>query len=143
MSYGLAMRFASTVTDADCHPDLPGIDPAVPGYGSHLPYFLILHRCGLAWRDFLVALGGFDAGVIIPHLSADLAAEVHVGPVEVDVSVVTVGASSFTLRCALRQDATIAATVDVVLVSFDYLGGAMVALTDAQRGALEGHVALS
>src|SRR4051812_37586223 len=105
------MRIASTVTDADCRPDLPGIDPSVPGYGTHLPYFLILHRCGLAWRDFLVALGGIGAGVIIPHLSADLSAEVHPGLIEVEVSVLKVGSTSFTVRCVLVQDEAVAATV--------------------------------
>jgi acyl-CoA thioester hydrolase len=134
------MRIASTVTDADCHPELPGIDPDVPGFGSHLPYFLILHRCGLAWREFLVSLGGFDGGVIIPHLSADLVAEVHVGAVDVEVSVVKIGATSFTLRCELSQDDTVAATVDVVLVNFDYRGGGKRALTSSERRSLVEHL---
>jgi hypothetical protein len=134
------MRIASIVTDADCRPELPGIDPTAPGYGSHLPYYLILHRCGLAWRDFLLSLGGFDAGVIIPHLSADLDSEVHVGPIEIEVSVLKIGATSFTVRCAVIQDEAVAATVDVVLVNFDYVGGGKRALSASERLALGGHL---
>jgi acyl-CoA thioester hydrolase len=131
------MHIASTVTEDDIRPILSGIDPTAPGYGMHLPFYLVLLRCGLAWRKFLLSLDGFADGVIVPHLSADFAAEVNVGELEVELQVTKIGTTSFTLRCTVRQDSTEAAYVDVVLVNFDYAGGSPLALTAYQRDQLE------
>ena len=106
------------------------------GFGTHLPFHLILERCGLAWRDFLSSLRGFGDSVIVPHLSADFIAEVHVGVVEVEVVPIQVGTTSFTLRCTMLQEQQQVARVDVVLVSFDYEGGSKTPLTEGQRAQL-------
>lgn len=126
-----------TVTDEDTRPTLLGIDPAAPGYGTHLPFFLILQRCGLAWRHFLVALEGFEDSIIVPHLTADFVAEVHAGEIEVAVEVVKLGTTSFTLRCTVLQADAVTARIEVVLVCFDYEGGTPVPLTVHQREQLE------
>ena len=133
-----AVRFRSIVTDEDTRPTLLGLDPSAPGFGTHLPFHLILERCGLAWRDFLSSLGGFGDSVIVPHLSADFIAEVHVGVIEVEVVPVHVGTTSFTLRCTMLQEQQQVARVDVVLVSFDYEGGSKTPLTASQRAQLVG-----
>ena len=131
-----AVRFRSIVTDEDTRPTLLGVDPSAPGFGTHLPFHLILERCGLAWRDFLSSLRGFGDSVIVPHLSADFIAEVHVGVIEVEVVPVHVGTTSFTLRCTMLQEEQQVARVDVVLVSFDYAGGSKTPLTESQRAQL-------
>ena len=131
-----AVPFRSIVTDQDTRPTALGVDPSAPGFGTHLPFHLILERCGLAWRDFLMSLGGFDDSVIVPHLSADFIAEVHVGEIEVDVVPVQVGTTSFTLRCTMLQEGQEVARVDVVLVSFDYADGRKAPLTESQRAQL-------
>ena len=132
------MRFPSVVTEDDTRPTALAIDPSAPGYGTHLPFYLILQRCGIAWRAFLLSLSGFDDSVIVPHLSADFLAEVHVGAIEIDVVPIKVGTTSFTLRCTMLQHEQRVAQVDVVLVSFDYHGGSKTRLTDAQRAQLLG-----
>lgn len=134
----VAMRTTSPVTDDDCRHPADGIDPTAPGYGAHLPFHAILQRCGLAWRDFLAAHPGLDTGVIAPHVSADFLAEVNVGTLDVDTSLVRVGGSSYTLLCAVSQDGVPAARITVVLVSFDYATRTTRPLTTAQRAVLDG-----
>ena len=124
------------MTFDDTRPTAPGADPSAPGYGMHLPFFMILQRCGLAWRAFLLSLRGFGDSVIVPHLSADFIAEVHVGEIEIEVLPTHVGTTSFTLQCTMFQDERPVARVDVVLVSFDYDGGSKTPLTEDQRAQL-------
>lgn len=131
------VRTRTLITADDCRHDADDIDPTAPGYGAHLPFHSILQRCGLAWRAYLETLPGFDDGVIVPHLSADFLAEVHVGPIEIAVSLVRVGSSSFTLRCDVEQDGATAARVTVVLVKFDYERRHSVPLTADQHAVLE------
>jgi len=130
------VRFPFVVTEQDTRPPVLGFDPSAPGYGTHLPFYLILQRCGLAWHAFLMSLRGFDDSVIVPHLSADFLAEVHVGLIEIEVVPTQVGTTSFTLRCTMLQHEQQVARVDVVLVSFDYQGGSKTPLTDVQRAQL-------
>ena len=121
------------VTDEDTQPTVLGIDPSAPGYATHLPFYLILRQCGLAWRTFLMSLHGFGDSVIVPHLSANFVAEVHAGAIEIEVVPIHIGTTSFTLRCTMLQEEQQVARVDVVLVSFDYEGGKKVHLTEDQR----------
>ena len=137
-------RTSSDVTPEDTRPlaaelaASEGFDPTAPGYGHHLPFDRILRRCGLAWTQFLRTLDGFDGGgVICPRLEVDYHAEVGVGTLDVDVSVLSVGRTSFRLRHAVSQDGRPAATVDVVLVCFSYDARQAVPLTEQQRASLE------
>ncbi|QCQ91709.1 acyl-CoA thioesterase [Rhodococcus sp. SGAir0479] len=60
------------------------------------------------------------------------------GPVRVDVSVVRVGTSSFTLRHVVKDTAgNVCATGDAVLVSFDVRTETSRPLSDGERGILE------
>ena len=131
------MRTSSAVTDDDCRHPADRLDPTAPGYGAHLPFHTILQRCGLAWRDFLAATPGLDTGLIVPHLSSDFLAEVNVGTLDIDVSLTRIGASSFTVMCAVSQDGVPAARVTVVLVSFDYETRTTVPLSATQRSLLD------
>jgi acyl-CoA thioesterase FadM len=137
------VRTTMTITPEDCRIDADQLDPTAPGYGAHLPFHAILQRCGIAWRAHLGSLGhgvdaeALDTGVIVPNVNADFRAEVHVGELAIDVGLVAVGTSSFTLRCDVVQDDVVAASVRVVLVSFDYARRATVPLTAQQRALLE------
>lgn len=137
LDHSREVRTRTVITVDDCRHDADDIDPTAPGYGAHLPFHSILQRCGLAWRAYLATLPGVDDGVIVPNLSADFLAEVHVGPLEIAVSLVRVGSSSFTVRCDVEQDGATAARVTVVLVKFDYERRRSVPLTPAQREVLE------
>ena len=137
-------RTSSDVTPEDTRPlaaeldAAEGFDPTAPGYGHHLPFDRILRRCGLAWTQYLRTLDGFDGGgLICPRLEVDYHAEVGVGTLDVDVTVVEVGRSSFRLRHHVSQGGRPAATVDVVLVCFSYDTRSAVPLTDEQRQSLE------
>lgn len=130
------MRTSSQVTEQDCRHEADALDPTAPGYGAHLPFHQILQRCGLAWRAFLAGLPDVDLGLIVPNLDADFLAEVHVGTLDIDVSLLRVGTSSFTVVCAVSQDGVPAASVDVVLVNFDYATRSPFPLTELQRARL-------
>ncbi len=143
------VRTTMTITADDCRQDADQVDPTAPGYGAHLPFHAILQRCGLAWRAHLADLGrnardaaggvglsALDTGVIVPNVDADFRAEVHVGTLHIDVDLVAVGRTSFTLRCDVVQDGVLAARVKVVLVSFDYEARTPVPLTEEQRDLL-------
>lgn len=137
------VRTTMTITPEDCRIDADELDPTAPGYGAHLPFHAILQRCGIAWRAHLGSLGqgegaaALDTGVIVPNVDADFRAEVHVGRLDIDVVLVAIGTTSFTLRCDVHQDDVVAARVTVVLVSFDYERRAPVPLTAEQRAVLE------
>lgn len=126
----------SKVTPDDIRPLTKELDPTAPGYGNHLSFDAILRRCGLAWTSFLNDLGGFGSGIIVPRLSVDYLSEVSTGTLDIDVSVVRVGTTSFTVLCTVSQDGRPCARVEVVLVCFDYTGRAAVPLTAEQRAAL-------
>jgi acyl-CoA thioesterase FadM len=133
------VRYASVVTQEDAEPALPDVEPTAPGYGTHLPFHLILQRCAVAWRSFLRETHGFEEGadgVIVPRVSADFLAEVRLGSVEIGVTVVEVRTTSFRVRCDVVQDDKVCARVDVVLVRFDYDGGSAVPLSPRQREGL-------
>ena len=133
-------RTSTPVTREDTRPLVHDLDPTAPGYGNHLAFDRILRRCGLAWTQFLQSLDGFDGrGVICPRLEVDYHREVDVGTLEVDVTVLSVGRTSFRLRCAVTQQGEQAATVDVVLVCFSYDDRQPVPLTAVQRASLEQH----
>lgn len=117
------------------------LDPTAPGRGAHLTFDRILGRCGEAWLAFLTELGGFGVEIICPRLEVDYLREVGAGDLVIDVSVLSVGHTSFRLRLALAQHGQPVAAVEVVLVAFDYLAGSSAPLSDAQRTALETHVA--
>ncbi len=136
---GDVFRTSTSVTPEDTRPLIADIDPTAPGYGNHLSFDRILRRCGLAWTEFLNALGSFDGGVICPHLSVDYLSEVSEGTLDVDVVVMSVGGSSFRVLCTVFQDDRLAARVEVVLVSFSYDDRSAVALTERQRADLHAH----
>ena len=136
------MRHSSTVTDDDIRPLTHEVDPTAPGYGDHLSFDAILRRCGVAWTHFLAG-PDFGTGVIVPRLTVDYASEVDRGPLDVDVSVLKVGTTSFTLRCAVSQQGRPCADVHVVLVSYDYDGRTPRPLTAEQRAYLDQHRAES
>lgn len=131
------MRTSSVVTEQDCRHEADAVDPTAPGYGAHLPFHQILQRCGLAWRAFLMSLPEVDLGLIVPNIDADFLAEVHVGTLDIDVSLLRVGTSSFTVVCAVSQGGVPAASVRVVLVNFDYESRSPFPLSDDQRARLE------
>jgi acyl-CoA thioesterase FadM len=116
------------------------LDPTAPGRGAHLTFDRILGRCGEAWMAFLSELGGFGVEIICPRVEVDYLREVGAGDLVIDVTVVSVGRTSFRLRMALAQDGEPVASAEVVLVAFDYTAGESVALTPAQRDALQAHL---
>lgn len=128
------------MTAEDTRPLIADVDPTAPGYGNHLSFDRILRRCGLAWTEFLSSLGSFDGGVICPRLEVDYHREVGPGSLDVDVTVLSVGRSSFRILCAVQQDGRAAARVEVVLVSFAYDERAAVPLSSRQRTDLLAHL---
>lgn len=129
------MNTTSLVTEDDCRHDADQVDPTAPGYGAHLPFHSILQRCGLAWRNYLEGLP-LKFGIIVPNVNADFLAEVTVGTLDIEVTLVRVGGSSFTVRCEVSQNGVPAARVAVVLVHFDYDAKTPLPLTDDQRAWL-------
>lgn len=117
------------------------LDPTAPGRGAHLTFDRILGRCGEAWMAFLADLGGFGVEIICPRVEVDYLREVGAGDLLIDVTVLSVGRTSFRLRLAMAQGGTAVATAEVVLVAFDYTAGASVPLTEQQRTALQQHLA--
>ncbi len=113
-------------------------DPTAPGRSEHLNFDRILRRCGYAWMAFLATAGDgvFGTAVIVPRLEVDYLAEVRSGTLDVDVSVLDVGRSSFRLLLAVSQAGIAAANVQVVLVVFDYADGRPVPLSAEQRAFL-------
>ena len=134
------LRHSTEVTADDIVPLSAEVDPTAPGYGEHLTFDRILRRCGQAWMWFLREVGEFDSGVIVPRVEVDYLTEVDVGGLDVDVSVLSVGRTSFRIRCAVSQEGRPAARVDVVLVSFGYDERRPVPLTDPQRAVLQAHL---
>lgn len=132
-------RTSTSVTPEDTRPLIADVDPTAPGYGNHLSFDRILRRCGLAWTEFLNSLGSFDGGVICPHLSVDYLGEVHEGTLDVEVTVLSVGGTSFRVRCTVLQEERVAARVEVVLVSFSYDTRSALRLTEQQRAHLHAH----
>lgn len=115
------------------------VDPTAPGTGHHLNFDQILRRCGHAWMAFLAETGEFGSGVICPRVEVDYHREIGVGPFAVDVTVVSVGRTSFRLRLDVRADGELAASAQAVLVCFDYPTRSPLPLTHSQRAALEQH----
>jgi acyl-CoA thioesterase FadM len=113
------------------------IDPTAPGTGHHLNFDAILRRCGHAWMAFLGATGAFGSGVIVPRVEVDYFREVGVGAFEVEVSVLSVGRTSFRLRLDCRSEGEAVASAQAVLVCFDYETRTPLPLTDEQRAALD------
>ena len=111
------------------------LDPTAPGRGAHLTFDRILGRCGDAWLAFLRDQGVGDE-IICPRLEIDYLREVGAGELRIDITVLSVGRSSFRLRLDVEQAGTKAAGAEVVLVAFDYGKGASVPLTESQRTAL-------
>jgi acyl-CoA thioester hydrolase len=116
------------------------LDPTAPGRGAHLTFDRILGRCGEAWLAFLSDLGGFGVDVICPRVEIDYLREVGAGDLVIDVSVLSIGRTSFRLGLAIGQHDQPVATAEVVLVAFDYAAGASVGLAESQRTALEEHL---
>lgn len=114
------------------------LDPTAPGRGAHLTFDRILGRCGQAWLAFLGELGGFGVEIICPRVEVDYVREVGAGELRIDVSVLSVGRSSFRLALDVQQGGVRAAGAEVVLVAFDYSLGASVPLSEGQRAALLG-----
>ncbi|GAB2869797.1 thioesterase family protein [Nocardioides pacificus] len=131
------------VTADDCRHEADTEDPAVPGYGEHLPFHSILQRCGVAWRDYLGAFPSFNSGVIVPRVAADFLAEVHLGRMEIEVVPSEVWTSSFAVVCEVFQNGTVVARVRVVLVNFDYDSRTAVPLSGEQRKILQRELASS
>lgn len=129
----------STVVADDLGTLAAEADPTAPGTGHHLNFDQILRRCGHAWLAFLADAGEFGTGVICPRVEVDYHREVGVGPFAVDVSVVSVGRTSFRLRLDVRSDDELAASAQAVLVCFDYDTRTPLPLTQRQRAALEQH----
>jgi acyl-CoA thioesterase FadM len=115
------------------------LDPTAPGTGHHLNFDQILRRCGHAWMAFLGELGSFGTGVIVPRVEVDYHREVGLGPLDVDLAVLTIGRTSFRVRLDVRQHGELAASAQVVLVVFDYGSRVPLPLTREQRTALAAH----
>ncbi len=109
-------------------------------HGGHLPLDHSLRRCQNAAFRLLYEIGGFERGLSTPHVEADLYGEVNPGGIHVDVTVTSIGRTSFSLRCEVYQNETRVAVTTLVLVSFDYARKAAVLLSPAQRFALQSHV---
>lgn len=123
------------VSDADLVVLGGTLDPTAPGRGAHLTFDRIIGRCGDAWLAFLRERGVGDE-IICPRLEIDYLLEVGAGELRIDITVLSVGRSSFRLRLDVEQGGTKAAGAEVVLVAFDYGKGASMPLTESQRTAL-------
>ncbi|MCW2746277.1 MAG: hypothetical protein JWM48_2827 [Mycobacterium sp.] len=118
-------------------------DPTGPGMGRHLTFDRILRRCGQAWMRFLLEPGPevFAEQVIAPHLTVDYHHEIGTGPLRVTVEVTRIGSSSFGLRLVVSQRDIRCATVQVVLVRYDYDATCSRPLDEVQRAFLVGRLA--
>jgi acyl-CoA thioesterase FadM len=133
------MRYTHDVTEQECSTEGRDIAGAIQVHGGHLPFHLLLHRCQQTWFRFLFELTGFEGGLSTPHVEADLYSPIGVGCIDIEVTVEAIGNSSFTLRSEVFQGENRAAVARMVLVSFDYEREVPLALSSAQRQALEGH----
>jgi len=113
------------------------LDPTAPGRGGHMNFDMILRRCGHAWSAMLAELGCFGAATIVPRIEVDYHNEVREGELVVEVRVLSIGRSSFRVRCNVLQDDVLAARAEVVLVAFDYASQQPGPLDGVQRAALE------
>ena len=129
-----------TVLPSDLGTLAAEVDPTAPGTGHHLNFDVILRRCGHAWMAFLASLGGFGDGVICPRVEVDYHREVGAGSFDVEVSVLSVGRTSFRLRLNCRAEGELAASAQAVLVCFDYAARQPLPLRPEQRAALEQHL---
>lgn len=116
------------------------LDPTAPGRGAHLTFDRILGRCGEAWLAFLSDLGGFGVEIICPRVEVDYLREVGAGDLDVTVSVLAVGRTSFRLGLSVQQHGQLSATAEVVLVAFDYATGSSTLLTQRQVSDLTRHM---
>lgn len=113
------------------------LDPTAPGRGGHMNFDMILRRCGHAWTAMLDEAGGFGRALIVPRIEVDYLAEVGEGELVVEVTVVSIGRTSFRLRMQVLQDGRKAAQTEAVLVLFDYQAATPVPLSPEQRSTLE------
>jgi acyl-CoA thioesterase FadM len=145
-TYDLSMFssvFSVSPADLDTwgHPEVGHeVDGAV--IGTHLTYDKVLRFCGFAWVEFFESLG---TGLFVPHIAmtrieCDYHAEVTLGEIRCDTSVIRVGRSSMKLQIDVSQQGTINATTIATLISFDHVQSRSVTLTSTQRGALAPHV---
>lgn len=130
------MRLSYEITDEDVTTLADRRDPSGPGLGAHLEFHQILRRCGTAWLEFLESLEVYGEEVIVPRLEVDYRAEVLAGVLDIDVSVVRLGTTSYTLQCRASQEGRAAAEVEVVIVNYDYASKRAVPLSDERRARL-------
>ncbi len=133
-------RHSSEVLPDDLRSMAVGVDPTAPGTGSHLNFDQVLRRCGYAWMALLHDLDVLGTGVIVPRVEVDYAREVGVGDLHVDVTVLSLGRTSFRLAMRVEQHGAQVARAEAVLVAFDYATRTPRPLTGAERTALAAHL---
>jgi len=111
-----------------------------PVTSRHIPFYVALETAADAWT---IALSEFCAATLLPtdvavvHVTSDFRHELFVGEVTVDVSLQRVGTSSITFVMELIQSGRSAGTIEFVVAQVDQSRIHAVALTPAQRAALE------
>jgi acyl-CoA thioesterase FadM len=107
---------------------------------NHVPYYLALEYAADAWGTALVdtcggLLGPRDLAVV--HADCDFRHELFIGEVDLDVTLVKLGASSLRWHVELAQEGRHAGTVVAVVCRVDDDRVTAVPLSAEQRRALE------
>lgn len=112
------------------------------GHVNHAVYFTYLEQCRFAWWRHLGGSSGLPgADTIIAHAECDYRAPAFVhDELDIRLTLTDCGKSSFTLQYAILDVATGKRVADArtVSVTFDYLTGRPVPISDATRRLLLG-----
>jgi acyl-CoA thioester hydrolase len=116
-------------------------DVDAQGHVNHAVFFTYLEQCRLLfWRSLTGGSSSPNARVIVARAECDYRSPLFFGDlVDVELTVASIGRSSFTLAYRLVNPAsgTVVAEARTVMVTYDYNAGRAVPIPDATRVLLE------
>jgi acyl-CoA thioester hydrolase len=120
-------------------------DTDMMGHVNNAAYLFFLEEARIAFFRSLMTDSGeqfFGRGLIVARSELDYVRPVFFGdPVEAEVSILSVGRSSFRVGYVLRQGGQEVARGLTVQVAYDYKANASRPLDDVERAALEAQLA--
>ncbi|MCW2548976.1 MAG: hypothetical protein JWN96_3436, partial [Mycobacterium sp.] len=119
----------------------PPTRDGLPNADRHVPFYLALEAAADGWA---LALEEFCGGLLKPsdvavvHVTSNFRREIFVGPVNVDVTLTSIGTSSISFMLELVQGGHSAGSVRLVVAKVDPLRLEAVPLTSDEAAALAG-----